>query len=104
MYKNDLADKTKEFQTEKADLQKVIDQQREQLSKSNNGPSSSSTEEVQKMATDLEKAKKEVQESAVERERFQAQLETLVRELEQKQVGNEADFGKTSHTKLCLVR
>ena len=38
------------------------------------------------MKKDLEKAQKELQEGAVEKERFQAQLEMLVQELEQKQV------------------
>jgi len=38
------------------------------------------------MKVDLEKAQKEVAEGAVERERFQAQLEMLVQELEKKQV------------------
>ena len=38
------------------------------------------------MKKDLEKAQKEVKEGAIERERFQQQLEMLVQELEQKQV------------------
>merc|ERR1711974_212563 len=38
------------------------------------------------MGKDLEKAQKELQEGAVEKERFQAQLEMLVQELEQKQM------------------
>ena len=50
-----------------------------------------STEEMDKLKKDLEKSQKEVKEGAVERERYQAQLEMLVQELEQKQV--DALFG-----------
>lgn len=42
--------------------------------------------DVDKLTQELGKAQKEVQEAAVERERFQSQLEMLVQELEQKQV------------------
>ncbi len=82
VYKNEVADKTKEFQHEKAELQKVIEEQKEQIKKGGGAM----PPDVEKLDTDLQKAKKEVQEAAVERERFQAQLEMLVQELEQKQV------------------
>ena len=79
VYKNELSDKQKEFAQEKADLQLVIDQQKK-------GGEEASTAELDKVKKDLEKAQKELQEGAVEKERFQAQLEMLVQELEQKQV------------------
>ena len=79
MYKNELSDKQKEFAQEKADLQSVIDQQKK-------GGEEASNAELDKVKKDLEKAQKELQEGAVEKERFQAQLEMLVQELEQKQV------------------
>ena len=79
MYKNELSDKQKEFAQEKADLQLVIDQQKK-------GGEEASNAELDKVKKDLEKAQKELQEGAVEKERFQAQLEMLVQELEQKQV------------------
>ena len=79
VYKNELSDKQKEFAQEKADLQLVIDQQKK-------GGEDASTAELDKVKKDLEKAQKELQEGAVEKERFQAQLEMLVQELEQKQV------------------
>ena len=79
MYKNELSDKQKEFAQEKADLQSVIDQQKK-------GGEEASNAELNKVKKDLEKAQKELQEGAVEKERFQAQLEMLVQELEQKQV------------------
>jgi hypothetical protein len=41
---------------------------------------------VEKLRRDLEKAQKEVKEGDIEKERFQAQLEMLVQELEKKQV------------------
>ena len=44
------------------------------------------SEHNEKMVKELEKAQKEVKEGAIERERFQQQLEMLVQELEQKQV------------------
>ncbi len=43
---------------------------------------------MEKLRRDLEKAQKEVKEGDIEKERFQAQLEMLVQELEKKQVGN----------------
>ena len=79
VYKNELSDKQKEFAQEKADLQSVIDQQKK-------GGEAASNAELDKVKKDLEKAQKELQEGAVEKERFQAQLEMLVQELEQKQV------------------
>ena len=79
VYKNELSDKQKEFAQEKADLQLVIDQQKK-------GGEEASNAELNKVKKDLEKAQKELQEGAVEKERFQAQLEMLVQELEQKQV------------------
>ena len=79
--KADLSDKQKEFQHEKQELQKVIDEQKIQLQKGD-------TPDVEKIRKELEKAQKEVKEGAVERERFQSQLEMLVQELEQKQVWN----------------
>ena len=78
VYKAELADKQKEFQHEKAELQKVIEEQKEQILKGG-----SSDEALNK---ELTKARQEVKEAAVERERFQSQLEMLVTELEQKQV------------------
>ena len=79
VYKNELSDKQKEFTQEKADLQLVIDQQKK-------GGEEASNAELNKVKKDLEKAQRELQEGAVEKERFQAQLEMLVQELEQKQV------------------
>ena len=79
VYKNELSDKQKEFAQEKADLQLVIDQQKK-------GGEEASNAELNKVKKDLEKAQRELQEGAVEKERFQAQLEMLVQELEQKQV------------------
>jgi hypothetical protein len=43
---------------------------------------------VEKLRRDLEKAQKEVKEGDIEKERFQAQLEMLVQELEKKQVSH----------------
>ena len=83
-YKAELADKQKEFQHEKQELQKVIEEQRDQIKK---GGDSSSPADVEALNKELQKAKQEVKEAAVERERFQSQLEMLVQELEQKQVG-----------------
>merc|ERR1712077_55462 len=68
-----------EFQHEKQELQKVIEEQKIQLQKGD-------TPDVEKIRKELEKAQKEVKEGAVERERFQSQLEMLVQELEQKQM------------------
>ena len=81
VYKNEISDKQKEFNQEKADLQLVIDQQKM-------GGEQAANAEMDKVKKDLEKAQKEVKEGAVERERFQAQLEMLVQELEQKQVSS----------------
>ena len=91
-YKAELSDKQKEFQHEKQELQKVIEEQRDQIKKGaeeqttndSNGPPPA---EVDALNKELQKAKQEVKEAAVERERFQSQLEMLVQELEQKQVG-----------------
>ena len=83
IYKAELSDKAQEFQHEKRELQKVIEEQKSQLQR---GGGSASGPEQDKLSQDLMKAKKEVQEAAVERERFQSQLEMLVQELEQKQV------------------
>ena len=74
-----MADKQKEFQHERQELQKVIEEQKTQLQKGD-------TPDIDKLRKELEKAQKEVKEGAVERERFQSQLEMLVQELEQKQV------------------
>merc|ERR1711997_1280838 len=82
-YKAELADKQKEFQHEKQELQKVIEEQRDQIKK---GGDSSSPADVEALNKELQKAKQEVKEAAVERERFQSQLEMLVQELEQKQI------------------
>jgi chromosome segregation ATPase len=98
VYKNELSDKQKEFAQEKADLQTVIDQMKmggEQVGHHHDinatftpspSPSQAANAEADKLKKDLEKAQKEIKEGAVERERFQAQLEMLVTELEQKQV------------------
>lgn len=82
IYKNELADKQKEFQHEKNELSKVIEEQRDQLQK---GPASGGPD-TEALNKELTKAKQEIKEAAVERERFQSQLEMLVQELEQKQV------------------
>ena len=84
VYKNELSDKQKEAQHEKQELQKVIEEMREELKKG--GGSGALPPEVEALNKELSKAKQEVKEAAVERERFQSQLEMLVQELEQKQV------------------
>jgi hypothetical protein len=62
----------------------VIEEQKDQVKKAAAGaPTSPDTE---KLSKDLAKAQAELKEAAVEKERFQAQLEMLVQELEQKQV------------------
>ena len=88
VYKAELSDKQKEFQQEKQELQKVIDEQRDQIQK---GPSPGKSPgvpsaEVETLNKELTKAKEEIKEAAIEKERFQSQLEMLVQELEQKQV------------------
>ena len=84
IYKSELNDKQKEAQHEKQELQKVIEEMREELKKG--GGSGTLPPEVEALNKELSKAKQEVKEAAVERERFQSQLEMLVQELEQKQV------------------
>ena len=76
-------------------LQKVIDEQKDEVKKANERATSAATasggaaaEEVDRLTKDLAKAKDELKESAIEKERCQSQLEMLVQELEQKQVGN----------------
>ena len=78
--KNELSDKQREYVAEKQDLQRVIEEMRK-------GGTEAANAEVEKLRRDLEKAQKEVKEGDIERERFQAQLEMLVQELEKKQVG-----------------
>ena len=80
IYKSELADKQKEFQHEKQELQKVIEELRVAKGGGDLPP------DVEALNKELSKAQKEVKEAAVERERFQSQLEMLVQELEQKQV------------------
>ena len=75
-----MADKQKEFQHEKQELQKVI----EELRVAKGG--GALPPDVEALNKELSKAQTEVKEAAVERERFQSQLEMLVQELEQKQV------------------
>ena len=65
---------------EKQDLQRVIEEMRK-------GSTEAANAEMEKLRRDLEKAQKDVKEGDIERERFQAQLEMLVQELEKKQVG-----------------
>ena len=79
-------------------LQKVIDEQKDEVKKANERATSAATasggaaaEEVDRLTKDLAKAKDELKESAIEKERCQSQLEMLVQELEQKQVGNRRD-------------
>ena len=84
IYKSELNDKQKEFQHEKQELQKVIEEMREELKKA--GGTGDLPPDVEALNKELSKAKQEVKEAAVERERFQSQLEMLVQELEQKQV------------------
>ena len=84
IYKSELNDKQKEFQHEKQELQKVIEEMREELKKG--GGTGDLPPDVEALNKELSKAKQEVKEAAVERERFQSQLEMLVQELEQKQV------------------
>ena len=105
-YKAELADKQKEFQHEKQELQKVIEEQRDQIKK---GGDSSSPADVEALNKELQKAKQEVKEAAVERERFQSQLEMLVQELEQKQVGETSllqnvNFGWFPHPVLFKIK
>ena len=78
-------------------LQKVIDEQKDEVKKANERATSAATaasgggaaaEEVDRLTKDLAKAKDELKESAIEKERCQSQLEMLVQELEQKQVGS----------------
>jgi chromosome segregation ATPase len=78
--KAELSDKHKEYMAERQDLQRVIDEMRK-------GGTEAANAEVEKLRRDLEKAQKDVKEGDIERERFQAQLEMLVQELEKKQVG-----------------
>ena len=81
VYKMEISDKQKEFAHEKAELQKVIEEQKSQIQKGSVMPP-----DFEKLNKELSKAQTEVKEAAVERERFQSQLEMLVQELEQKQV------------------
>ena len=67
------------------DLKDESEEQKDQLKKGG-GAGAGMPPDVDKLKQDLQKSKKEVQEAAVERERFQSQLEMLVQELEQKQV------------------
>ena len=90
VYKNELSDKQKEAQHEKQELQKVIEEMREELKKG--GGSGALPPEVEALNKELSKAKQEVKEAAVERERFQSQLEMLVQELEQKRVSFPSHF------------
>jgi len=90
-YKAELSDKQKEFQQEKLELKKVIEEQRDQLKNGttdtgDGSKSTTSNAEVEAMNKELVKAKQEIQEAAIEKERFQSQLEMLVQELEQKQI------------------
>ena len=78
--KAELSDKQKEYLAERQDLQRVIEEMRK-------GGADAANAEAEKLRRDLEKAQKEVKEGDIERERFQAQLEMLVQELEKKQVG-----------------
>ena len=80
IYKSELNDKQKEFQHEKQELQKVIEELRVSKGGGDLPP------DVEALNKELNKAQIEVKEAAVERERFQSQLEMLVQELEQKQV------------------
>ena len=96
-YKAELSDKQKEFQQEKLELKKVIEEQRDQLKNGttdtgDGSKSTTSNAEVEAMNKELVKAKQEIQEAAIEKERFQSQLEMLVQELEQKQVYNLINF------------
>lgn len=88
-YKAELSDKQKEFKQEKQELQKVIEEQKEQITKG--GEPSEKSEapnaDVEALNKELLKAKQECKEASIEKERFQSQLEMLVDELEQKQVG-----------------
>ena len=90
--KAELSDKQKEFQHEKLELKKVIDEQREQIQKGGNnkqtpdGKQTAPSPDVEALNKKLSKAEMEIQEAAIEKERFQSQLEMLVQELEQKQV------------------
>ena len=90
-YKAELSDKQKEFQQEKQELQKVIEEQKEQITKGGEKPSEKSeatpNADVEALNKELLKAKQECKEASIEKERFQSQLEMLVDELEQKQVG-----------------
>ena len=68
--------------------------QKDEVKKANDRATSAATasggaaaEEVDRLTKDLAKAKDELKESAIEKERCQSQLEMLVQELEQKQVG-----------------
>merc|ERR1712218_689974 len=90
-YKAELSDKQKEFQQEKLELKKVIEEQCDQLKNGttdtgDGSKSTTSNAEVEAMNKELVKAKQEIQEAAIEKERFQSQLEMLVQELEQKQI------------------
>ena len=102
-YKAELTDKQREFQHEKQELQKVIEEQRDQIKKGGGDSSGPPPAEVEALNKDLQKAKQEVKEAAVERERFQSQLEMLVQELEQKQVGVENIFFKPKAARFYLV-
>ena len=86
VHKTELADKQKEFAQEKEELQKVVEEQKQQLEKGVSAVDGAAPEHLEKLNKELQKAHKDLQEAAVERERFQAQLEMLVQELEQKQV------------------
>jgi preprotein translocase subunit SecF len=88
-YKAELSDKQKEFQQEKQELQKVIEEQKEQITKGGEPSEKSEARnaDVEALNKELLKAKQECKEASIEKERFQSQLEMLVDELEQKQVG-----------------
>ena len=93
-----------EFQSEKKELQKVIEEQKVEVTKANERATSAATasggaaaEEVGRLTKDLATAKDELKESAIEKERCQSQLEMLVRELEQKQVGLSGDEASSAN-------
>lgn len=109
-HKLELEAKQREFEDEKRELLKVISEQNDRLKAEKKEVAESSGPEVERMSKELQKAQKDLQEAAVERERFQAQLEMLVQELEQKQVrlkitNHSLYFNAILHEKIfCLTR
>lgn len=78
-----------EKQMQQQNQQMVNLQKQQQQQQQPQAPPAQSPAAAQQHAAEIEKLHKELQASNVEKERFQAQLEMLVQELEKRQVHNQ---------------